>query len=230
MSADPADLGSFDGTARLFPLPNVVLFPHVMLPLHIFEPRYRQMTADALAGDRLICMALLRPGWGADYDGCPAIYPTACLGRILAEQRLGDGRFNLLLRGVARVRLRHELPLDRPYRRGRVEVLPEGGEPPEAVGVKMRRELGRHVRRWFGLLGLGTDQLQTLLKSGPVLGPLCDVLGFTLPLDVAFKQSLLEELDVVTRARRLIDHLAANSPPKAGSAAGRPFPPPFSSN
>src|ERR1700692_4837672 len=101
-------LSGFAGTVRLFPLPNLVLFPHVMQPLHIFEPRYRQMAADALAGDRLIAPVLLQTGWEADYEGRPAIYSMACLGRIVAEQRLDDGRFNLLLRGICRARLSKE--------------------------------------------------------------------------------------------------------------------------
>src|SRR5256885_9707642 len=106
MNDDQFALGQFTGAARLFPLPNLVLFPQVVQPLHVFEQRYRQMTADALAGDRLIAMALLRPGWEADYDGRPAIHPVACLGRVVADQRLDDGRYNLLLRGLARVRVR----------------------------------------------------------------------------------------------------------------------------
>src|SRR5947199_7503065 len=88
------------GVIRLFPLPNLVLFPGAMQPLHIFEPRYRQMTADALAGDRLIAMALPQPGWEPHYLGKPALHPVACLGRILAEQELADGRYNILLRGL----------------------------------------------------------------------------------------------------------------------------------
>src|ERR1700730_12850904 len=93
---------AFDGTVRLFPLPNVVLFPHVTLPLHIFEPRYRAMTADALAGDRLITMMLLRPGWEEQYEGRPPLYPVGCVGKIVTDQKLDDGRYNLLLRGVSR--------------------------------------------------------------------------------------------------------------------------------
>src|SRR5947208_12924499 len=105
MSDDVSPLSDFTGTARLFPLTNLVLFPHVMQPLHVFEPRYRQMTADALAGDRLIALALLKPGWEPDYEGRPDLFPVACLGRIVAEQKLEDGRFNILLRGLARVRM-----------------------------------------------------------------------------------------------------------------------------
>src|SRR5262249_58348054 len=97
MSDDQAALSNFHGKARLFPLPNLVLFPHVMQPLHIFEPRYRQMTADTLASDRLIALALLRPGWEADYEGKPDLYPVACLGKVVADQKLEDGRYNILL-------------------------------------------------------------------------------------------------------------------------------------
>src|SRR5438094_2455530 len=105
MNDDTYALDQFDGTARLFPLPNLVLFPHVIQPLHIFEPRYRQMTADALDGDGLIALAILQPDWEKDYEGKPAIYPVACLGKIVADQRLEDGRYNLLLRGLRRARV-----------------------------------------------------------------------------------------------------------------------------
>src|SRR6516164_287400 len=115
------ELQNFEGIARLFPLPNMVLFPFVIQPLHIFEERYRQMTADALASDRLICMALLRPGWEAEYSGRPPIHSVACLGRIVADQRLDDGRYNLLLRGLARVRIVEEIEPGQTYRRARVE-------------------------------------------------------------------------------------------------------------
>jgi len=79
MSEAFSSLTDYMGTARLFPLPNLVLFPQVMQPLHIFEPRYRQMTADALAGDRFLALALLKPGWEPSYSGNPDIYPIACL-------------------------------------------------------------------------------------------------------------------------------------------------------
>ena len=74
-------------TIPLFPLPNVVLFPSVFLPLHIFEPRYREMVGDALTGDRIIGMVLLRPGWEADYEGRPPIYPVGCAGLITLSER-----------------------------------------------------------------------------------------------------------------------------------------------
>src|SRR5580700_1949382 len=113
MSQSTSALEGFSCTARLFPLPNLVLFPHVVQPLHVFEPRYRQLTADALAGDRLIVMALLRPGWEPGDDGQPPLFSVACLGQIVAHKELEDERSILLLRGVSRVRILEEIPTDR---------------------------------------------------------------------------------------------------------------------
>src|SRR5690349_8569421 len=106
----------------LFPLPNVVLFPNVFLPLHIFEPRYREMIADALATDRLIGMVLLRPGWERDYEGRPPIYPIGCSGVITHAERMPDGRFNIVLRGVERFRVLEEDDA-RAYRRAIVDPV-----------------------------------------------------------------------------------------------------------
>src|SRR4051794_9383388 len=110
MSDALSPLGAFGGTAPLFPLPDLVLFPAVVQPLHIFEPRYRQLMADALAGDRLMALALLKPGWEEDYQKRPPIHPVVCLGRIFKEERLPDGRYNLLLHGLSRARVREEIP------------------------------------------------------------------------------------------------------------------------
>src|SRR5215813_14728033 len=106
----------------LFPLPNVVLFPNVFLPLHIFEPRYREMVADAIAGDRMIGMVLLRPGWERDYEGNPAVYPIGASGVITHFERLADGRYNIILRGLERFRILEE-DRSRAYRRAVVERL-----------------------------------------------------------------------------------------------------------
>jgi Lon protease-like protein len=106
----------------IFPLPNVVLFPNVFLPLHIFEPRYREMLADALAADRMIGMVLLRPGWERDYEGRPPVYPIGCSGVVTHAERLPDGRSNIVLRGVERFRIVSE-EASRSYRRAVVEPL-----------------------------------------------------------------------------------------------------------
>src|SRR4051794_30821611 len=92
-------------TIPIFPLPNVVLFPNVFLPLHIFEPRYRAMVADALAGDRIIGMTLLQPGFEGDYEGRPPVYAIGCAGLITHSEVLPDGRYNIVLRGLERFRI-----------------------------------------------------------------------------------------------------------------------------
>ena len=127
----------------IFPLPNVVLFPNVFLPLHIFEPRYRQMVAAALTGDRTIGMVLLRPGYEADYDGCPPVYATGCSGVITHSEQLEDGRYNLVLRGVTKFTIREEEPPapGRLYRRAVITPIDETIEP--AGRDELRRQRHR---------------------------------------------------------------------------------------
>jgi uncharacterized protein len=229
MSDDLSALSTFGGTARLFPLPNVVLYPHVIQPLHVFEPRYRQMAADALAGDRLIAMVLLREEWESDYEGRPALHPVACIGKIITDQRLADGRYNLLLRGLSRVRLVEELSLGKLYRTARVELLQDRSAPAGETAQRLRRQLSRLVMKWFKALAWDPEQLRKLVKSDLPLGTLCDLLSFVLPLDVSVKQRALEELHVEQRVLELIPHLRAETPAPQ-TAAARPFPPEFSQN
>lgn len=112
-------------TIPIFPLPDVMLFPTTARPLHIFEPRYRAMVADALDGDGLIGMVMLRPGYEPDYEGRPPIYAIGCAGRIANVEELPDGRYNILLHGLVKFRLTSE-DQSRPYRLAYVEALPEG--------------------------------------------------------------------------------------------------------
>ena len=133
-TSDPADLG----VVPLFPLPNVVLFPRVVLPLHIFEERYKAMTRHALEGDRRIAMALLRPGWEKTYHDRPAIQPVVCVGSILSHEKLADGKYNFLLQGVSRAKIVAEVGQG-PYRLARLRKLVEsdpgeGRWPPTATG------------------------------------------------------------------------------------------------
>jgi Lon protease-like protein len=233
MSDDFSALSDFDGRTRLFPLPNLVLFPYVIQPLHIFEPRYRQMTADALAGDRLLSIILLQPGWEGEYEGQPSLHPIGCLGKIVADQRLDDGRYNLLLRGLRRVRLLHEVPTDRLYRTARVELLQDIGTLEGDAAAALRVQLGEQVPRWVPPDPAVREQFQKLLQSELTPGALCDVFGFALPLDPALKQQLLEELDVAERARRLVEMLREQEPvaaPGPEAAPNRKFPPDFSDN
>ena len=202
-----------------------------MQPLHVFEPRYRELAADALASDRYIAMALLRPGWQQDYAGSPEVHSVACLGRIIAEQQLPDGRYNLLLRGMSRVQIVQEIPHTKLYRKARVDLLVDVEVEKSRTSRSLRRKLGLLAPRWFGKQKQVLAQIRKLVKSELPLGALCDIFAFALSLDVEFKQELLDELDVGKRVERLLSHLQDSSNCAAGAAEGeRKFPPEFSEN
>jgi Lon protease-like protein len=177
---------------------------------------------------------LLRPGWEEDYDGRPAVCPIMSLGRIVAEQKLPDGRFNLFLRGLSRARIVEELPQDRLYRCARIELLADCNSPSDKAARKLRRQIGQSVHGWFPPEGQTREQLEQLLKNPDLpLGILCDLLGFALGLTIEVKQALLEELDIDRRARQLLEHLQTSQPPEpiaAPTAVSRKFPPDFSQN
>lgn len=228
MSDSFSPLAGFTGAVRLFPLPNLVFFPHVMQPLHIFEPRYRQMTADALEGDRLIALVLPKPGWEQDYACAPPIYSVATVGTIIADQKLDDGRYNILLRGLSRIHLLGEIPSNKLYRKAKAELLVEDPTTSPAKERRLRKQLVSAAPPLFANQGAIMAQFRKLLKSELPLGALCDLIAFALPLDVEFKQRLLEELDVATRTAALLHHLAELK--KMPDAAELPFPPEFSVN
>ena len=134
----------------IFPLPNVVLFPSALLPLHIFEPRYRAMVADALEGERLIGMVMLRPGWEPRYDEAPDVYAIGCAGFITHADRLHDGRFNIMLRGMEKFRIVGERPARsgaERYRIARVESIKEVKEGTTAASHAARQRLEKLIAR-----------------------------------------------------------------------------------
>jgi Lon protease-like protein len=226
--SDPSPLADFTGKARLFPLPSMVFFPQVMQPLHIFEPRYRQMTEEALAGDRLIAMILPMPNSDEDFTAPPVLHSVACLGQIIAEQKLDDGRFNILLRGLARVRIVREIATKKLYRCARTELLHDIPIADEKAAALWRHRLIDTAPSWFPNQGEIVDQFGKLLNSDLPLGTLCDMISFALPLDAEFKQSLLEELNVATRLRTLYDFLEETK--ITAELSQRKFPPQFSAN
>ncbi|AGA27276.1 LON peptidase substrate-binding domain-containing protein [Singulisphaera acidiphila] len=230
--ADDGDLRAFRNVCRLFPLPGLVFFPHAILPLHIFEPRYRQMTEDALAeGDRLITMVQQRDDAPEPAVGVPAIEEIACLGRIIQHQRLPDGRFNILLLGLKRVRLTREIPTEKLYRLAEAETLEDRDLGP-AEGDHRRNDLhhlfGEVVSR-TGPKPNDADLLAILETSLP-LGPLTDLVAYTLGLPVEVKQRLLAEARVAHRADALMEILGRILAHHPGETQGASFPPPFSSN
>jgi Lon protease-like protein len=187
----------------IFPLPNVVLFPNVFLPLHIFEPRYREMVGDALESDRLIGMALLRPGWEHEYEGRPPVYPIGCSGVITHFERLADGRYNLVLRGLERFRIIEE-DHDRSYRRALVESLLECRQTADdraAVRnqrVKLEALLARAVEK------SGADPRTAAAMSDE---DLVHALAQYLDLEPLEKQALLEQHSLRRRAESLVELL-----------------------
>jgi Lon protease-like protein len=225
------DADAFSGVARLFPLPNLVLYPHVMQPLHIFEERYREMLEDALASDRLIAMALLEPGWEADYDSRPPIAPFACLGKVVAHHRLPNGRYNLLLMGVGRVRIVRELEPIRSFRQAQVELLQERFADGSTHHLdELQRELMTAFERYLPCSCQAPEQLRELLARHLPLGMLTDLAAYALPLDIAVKQQLLAECRVDVRAQSLLAHLESELADQAVTVAAEMFPPPFSVN
>ena len=196
----------------LFPLPNVVLFPRAVLPLHIFEERYKEMTADALRGGRQVAMALLKPGWERDYYSKPGIEPVVCVGTILSHEKLADGKYNFLLQGHARARVVRETASNKPYRLAQLEPLAEA-PCPEADLEEDWKRLARVFRP--ELLG-GTPvgrQFRTLIRQGGLgTADLADLVAFNYLDDVWLKQSLLADGDVRRRVRRVVEALEAARP------------------
>jgi uncharacterized protein len=191
-------LAAFTGWAPLLPLPNVVHFPHLLLPLHIFEPRYRQMVGDSLAGSRLIAMALLKPGC-VTTEGSPPIHEIVCLGRITAEQSAPDGRYYLVLQGLSRARIVGEAASDKLYRVAELTLHPD----PESVASKaaaaaQRRRLIGAFRKLHPRHDLD-KVLRRAIEEAVPLGILCDVLADAMSLEPQDAQKVLAELDINRR-------------------------------
>ncbi len=219
-------LENFDGRVRLFPLPNLVVFPHVMQPLRVFEPRYRDLLADALANDKLIAMSLLQPGWEPNYEGRPAIHPVVCVCRIATQQQFDSGESNILLIGVNRARIVNELPHDKSYRQAKVELLHDFY--PTDTGAQralQQYQLLTEFKKILPKIPDAQEQLDQLLGNEIPLGVLTDIVSYTLDLNIHVKQQLLAEPNVDVRTQLLLDHFAS-----PGDSSSRPFPPQFSAN
>ena len=194
----------------LFPLPNVVLFPRAVLPLHIFEERYKEMTADALAGDRQVAMALLKPGWEKDYYHRPEIEAIVCVGVILSFEKLADGKYNFLLQGHSRARVVRERG-GRSYRVAELEPIRQTNDLDIDLGEE-RERLSR-IFRATALGGTPLGRQFRQLLGGPLrTADLADLVAFNYLDDVALKQSLLEEADVRRRVRRIVEAVEESQP------------------
>ena len=202
----------------IFPLPNVVLFPNVFLPLHIFEPRYRQMVAEALEGDRIIGMVLLRPGHEADYEGAPPIYATGCSGLITHDEKLEDGRYNLVLRGIDKFSITNEEPaaVGRLYRTAVVSPIHESVTANGRLALRLERQRLQHLleTRFGGHLD---PRLPESMSDEDLINALAQYLEFD-PLE---KLALLECEGAIARCRSMMELLEMKAlAPDKGPDAG----------
>jgi uncharacterized protein len=189
----------------IFPLPELTFFPHTLLPLHVFEARYRTMVMDCLARDKRMAVVGLKPGYEPAYEGKPAVYPVAGVGRIVQCERLATGRFNILLKGEGRVRIDRELPSDTLYRMVAGSLLGETGAERDSVGALAARVTGRCL----GILravNRPTAEMEKAL-AGAAPGTVCDRIASAIIPEAAARQALLEEVDVERRLSKLAEGL-----------------------
>jgi Lon protease-like protein len=191
----------------IFPLPNCVLLPGGLLPLHVFEPRYRELTRDCLAGSQLMAVARLRPGYEATYYGRPPVYEKCGVGRIICSEELPDGRFALLLRGVARVEIARELPAEKAYRLVQARMLQDSAcDHHEALDT--HRRLIQLCDRLAEVIEKGGPQLRDLVRSFDEPGACADAIAAALVMDADARQELLETISPMARLQRTLGHVS----------------------
>ena len=186
----------------IFPLPGVVFFPETVLPLHVFESRYRQMIADCLAGDRWLAIVMLRAGWEKDYQGRPPVHTVAGAGEVIQAEALADGRYNILLDGRARLRIMAEEPPNgRLYRVVRAErIVDRGPSPSDRTFPGRLQELRTaHARLLVALGQSHPDVVGRLTVAGAAPGAVIDRIVSAVVPDAEVRQRLLEAVDVSER-------------------------------
>lgn len=196
----PPEPTSLPSKIPLFPLPEVSLFPGVSRPFIIFEPRYRTMVADALEGDRVIGMVALRPGYEKEYEGRPPIYEIGCAGHIQQYEKLPDGRYLVLLRGLTTFRVASE-DQDKPYRVAHVEAVPEVLKSEELGQLSTLRE--QLTQLLYVSLPIGVEPPDPGLDDAVFV----NVTAMNLRMPEADRQALLEHSSVLARARALVERL-----------------------
>ena len=233
---------NFDGLVRLFPLPNLVLFPHVIQALHIFEPRYCEMLSEALESDHLITMGLLIPGWENDYQGKPKIATTVCIGRVISHTPTDDGRHNILLAGLQRARIIEELNVNTSFRQAHVELTPD------IVPADFKNLIDQHRKSLLNLFrsvipldAANSKTFTDLLTQQLPIGILTDIIAYAVNLPIPIKQMLLGEANVKIRCEMLMEHLEPIVGPNEVNSvrdsthsnlndSDKDYPPPFSNN
>ncbi|WP_163999431.1 LON peptidase substrate-binding domain-containing protein [Pyxidicoccus caerfyrddinensis] len=187
---------------KVFPLPSAVLFPHTVIPLHIFEPRYRALVKDALAGDRVMALAQLESGWEGGYGGKPPMQPMMCAGIIIWDEQVEEGRYNILLQGVCRVRLDSELAGDKLYREVSAQVLPDlPYQGPE------EEQLRQAVFELAGRVPPSFAENLLPVAARAMGGTLADVVASAVVPEAERRQELLAELDVKRRLGAVMEDI-----------------------
>jgi Lon protease-like protein len=184
MIPDDVILETFDGLARLFPLPNLVLFPHVIQHLHLFEPRYRQLAEDSIASDGLFAMAMYDPSVFGTVPGPAPLSEVICLGHIQQHEKLPDGRYQMRLRGLVRARIISECATNKLYRMARVELIAEDRPDDLTRLTDARKKLARAVLARIQPTSDTRRQLDELFSGETPLGHVCDLLAYALPLPI----------------------------------------------
>ena len=182
----------------LFPLSGAILFPRAQLPLHIFEPRYREMVRDAIDGPGQI--AMIQP-LRLDDDNQAPLYEVGCVGELVGVEELDDGRFNIVLLGSNRFRLIGEPKVDTPYRCADADITAFDDSEPPPLAIIQRAEVEREARRLGDALGLAVDWAAVAQLDDEML---VNAIAQVAPFDVGAKQALLERATLAERADLLV--------------------------
>lgn len=182
----------------IFPLPGAILFPRSQLPLHIFEPRYREMVRDAIEGAGQI--AMIQPH-RLDDDNQAPLYPVGCVGELVGVEELEDGRFNIVLLGSNRFRLLRESDVDTPYRCADVDIDGFCDDEPPPLAIIQRAEVEREARRLGDALRLAVDWAAVSRLDDEML---VNAIAQVAPFDIGAKQALLEQSSLADRADLLV--------------------------
>jgi len=200
---DVANLKDFSGVIPLFPLSSVVFFPNTLLPLHIFEPRYKEMVNAAINNEKIIGMALLKPGWESDYYGNPDVFDVIGMGRIVSSEVFEDGKINIILYGLKRAKIQ-EIITDLPYRLARVSIMDNNHDAGEEI---YRSKIEELIYKWNLYLNEKQKAHRININTKLPLENLTDALASLIFSNVFDKQRLLEETNVLKRAEIIIDDL-----------------------
>jgi Lon protease-like protein len=207
-------MSTAEGSAKLaleqlpiLPLPNVVLLPGSLLPLHVFEKRHRDIARDCLAGQQLMGVARLRPGFESSYYGRPPVYEKCGVGRIIHSKELPDGRIELMLRGVARAVIVRELPSERDHRLVEARVVDDASYDPVDAHDHLH-QLIKLCDRLAAVIPQGGSELRDLVRTFDMPGACADAVAAALVMDADARQELLETRDPMIRLQRTLGHVS----------------------